>query len=131
MHEGGLAVDEVLDHRFLVGVERLPRLGVDLVDDDDELLVGEQGLDGLEQTDLLLEGIAALLGDVDEVQDRAREVGQGRDGLHLDGVALLEGVVEDAGGVDDLPPQVAVVAVADEEGLGGEGIGLDVCACRE
>ena len=127
LHEGGLAIDEALDHGLLVGIERLPRLGVNLVDNDDELLVGKQGLDGLEQTDLLLEGIPALLGDVDEVQDRAREVGQGRDGLHLDGVALLEGVVEDAGSVDDLPPQVAVVAVADEEGFGGEGIGLDVC----
>ena len=130
LHEGGrLAIDEVLDHGSFIGIERLPRLGVDLVDDDDELLVGKQWLDGPEQADLLLEGIAALLGDVDEVQDRAREVGQGRDGLHLDGVALLEGVVEDAGGVDDLPPQVAVVAVADEERFGGEGVGLDVCAC--
>ena len=44
--------------------------------------------------------------------------------LHLDGVALLEGVVEDARRVDDLPPQILVVGVAHEERLGGEGVGL-------
>ena len=44
--------------------------------------------------------------------------------LHLDGVALLERVVEDARRVDDLPPQILVVGVAHEERLGGEGVGL-------
>lgn len=46
--------------------------------------------------------------------------------LHLNGVHLLERVVEDSGRVDDLPPEVLVVHVADEERLGGEGVGLDV-----
>ena len=103
LHEGGLSIDEALDHGLLVGIERLPGLGINLVDNDDELLVGKERFDGLEQADLLLEGVAALLGDVDKVQDGAGQMRQGRDGLHFDGVALLEGVIEDAGRVDDLP----------------------------
>mmetsp|Transcript_1305 Transcript_1305/g.3751 ORF Transcript_1305/g.3751 Transcript_1305/m.3751 type:complete len:542 (-) Transcript_1305:698-2323(-) len=126
LHEGGLPIDEVLDHGLFVGIERLPRLGIDLVDDDDELLVGKQRFDGLEQTDLLLERISTLLGDVDKVQDRAGEMSQGRDGLHFDGIALLEGMIEDAGSVNDLPTQVPVVTVTHEEGFGGECIGLHI-----
>mmetsp|Transcript_4667 Transcript_4667/g.9863 ORF Transcript_4667/g.9863 Transcript_4667/m.9863 type:complete len:282 (-) Transcript_4667:279-1124(-) len=49
---------------------------------------------------------------------------QGRDGLHLDGVAFFEGMIEDAGGVDDLPPEVAMIAVSDVEGFGSEGVRL-------
>ena len=50
--------------------------------------------------------------------------------LHLDGIPLLERVVQDARCVDDLPPQVLVIGVPHEERLGGEGVGLhlDVCA---
>lgn len=48
------------------------------------------------------------------------------DGLHLDRVHLLERVVEHSRRVDDLPPEVLVVHVADEERLGREGVGLDV-----
>lgn len=44
--------------------------------------------------------------------------------LHLDGVALLQGAVQDAGGVDDLPPQVPVVHVAHKQRLGGERVRL-------
>lgn len=49
-------------------------------------------------------------------------MGEGGDGLHLDGVHLLEGVVQDTGCVDDLPSEVLVVHVSDEERLGGEGV---------
>ena len=48
------------------------------------------------------------------------------DGLHLDGVPVLQGVVQDAWRVHHLPAQVAVVHVADKERLGGEGVGLDL-----
>ena len=44
--------------------------------------------------------------------------------LHLDGIPLLERVVQDARRVDDLPPQVLVIGVPHEERLGGEGVGL-------
>ena len=42
---------------------------------------------------------------------------QGSDGLHLDRVPLLQGVVQDAGRVNDLPTQVLVVRVTDVERL--------------
>ena len=50
----------------------------------------------------------------------------GRDTLHLDRVHLLEGVVENSGSINYLPPHVAVVEVSDEEGLGRERVRLDV-----
>lgn len=99
---------------------------IDLVDDEEDDLVGEEGLDGVEELDLGLDGVAALFREVDEVEDGGAEMGNGRDGLHLDRVHLFEGVVEDAGGVDGLEAQVLVVKVADVERFGGEGVRLDV-----
>lgn len=49
-------------------------------------------------------------------------MGESGDGLHLDGVHLLERVVKDTRGVDDLPSKVLVVHVSDEERFGGERI---------
>lgn len=51
---------------------------------------------------LFLDGVAALLRDVDEVEHAALEVGQRRHGLHLDRVALLQGVVQNTRGVNHL-----------------------------
>ena len=48
------------------------------------------------------------------------------DGLHLDGVSLFQRMVQDTGGVDDLPTQVLVVRVAHEQRLGRESVGLDL-----
>lgn len=48
------------------------------------------------------------------------------DTLHLDGVHLLERVVQDTGRIDGLETEVLVVEVADEERLRGESVGLDV-----
>mmetsp|Transcript_19940 Transcript_19940/g.46844 ORF Transcript_19940/g.46844 Transcript_19940/m.46844 type:complete len:562 (+) Transcript_19940:1393-3078(+) len=117
---------KLLDHRPVLGVERLPLLGVDLVDHHDELLVREERLDGAEERALLLDGVAALLADVHEVQDRAGQVSQRRDGLHLYRVSLLEGVIEYPRRVDDLPPKVLVVRVSHEETLRRERVRLHV-----
>ena len=48
------------------------------------------------------------------------------DGLHLNGVTLIERVVEDTWRVDDLPAGILVVSVAHEEVLSGEGVWLHV-----
>jgi len=53
-------------------------------------------------------------------------MGERRNGLHLDRVALLQWVVQNSGGVNHLPAQVAVVHVSHIQRLGGERIGLDV-----
>ena len=49
---------------------------------------------------------------------------QGGDGLHLDGVSLLQGVVEDPGCVHHLPAQVPIVQVTHKQRLCREGVRL-------
>ena len=41
------------------------------VNDDDELLVREQGLDGLEKGDLLLDGVSTGFRNIDKIQNGA------------------------------------------------------------
>jgi hypothetical protein len=138
--------EDGIEHRLALGVEVFGTDDVDLVDDDEGGLVGEEGLDRLvelalwkeeelalekratseKETNLSLDGEAALLGKVHEVHDTGAEVSKSGDGLHLDGVHLLEGVVKNSGSVDNLPAEVLVIHVSDEERLGGEGVGLDV-----
>lgn len=65
-------------------------------------LVGEQWSDVVEELQLFLQGVTALLGYVHDVKNRRSQVSQSRDGLHLDGVPVLQGVVQDTGGVHHL-----------------------------
>lgn len=65
-------------------------------------LIGKQGSDVVEELQLLLKGVTALLRHVHDVQDRRAQVSQSGDGLHLDGVPLLQRVVQDTGGVHHL-----------------------------
>lgn len=76
------------------------------------------------RSNLFFDRVAALFGHVHDVQDGGAQMSHGRDGLHLDGVSLLERMIEYAGRVDHLPPQVLVVRVADVERFGGERVGL-------
>jgi len=48
------------------------------------------------------------------------------DALHLDRVHILKRVIQNAGGVDDLPAEVLVVEVPNEEAFGGKGVRLDI-----
>lgn len=84
----------------------------------------------VEPAHLRLDGVATLLAKVHEIQDRAAEVGERSDGLHLDRVHLLERVVEHTGRVDDLPSEVLVVHVTDEQRLGGESVLREVNSSR-
>ena len=52
-------------------------------------------------------------------------MGQGSDGLHLDGVPLFQWMVKDTRSVNNLPTQVLVVSVTHVQRLGGEGVGLN------
>mmetsp|Transcript_38497 Transcript_38497/g.85933 ORF Transcript_38497/g.85933 Transcript_38497/m.85933 type:complete len:380 (+) Transcript_38497:508-1647(+) len=126
LHELHAAVlpDEPLDLGAVLRAQVVEGDHIDLVEHHHQLLVREEGLDGLEEGHLLGDREAALLRDVDEVEHRALEVGESGDGLHLDGVALVQGVVEDAGRVDHLPPQVPVVHVPHVQRLGREGVRL-------
>lgn len=70
-------------------------------------LVGEERSDVVEELQLLLQRVTTLLRDVHDVEDGGPQVGQGRDGLHLDGVPLLQGVVQDPRGVHHLNTETA------------------------
>lgn len=51
---------------------------------------------------------------------------QGGDALHFNRVAVLERVIQDTGGIDNLPAQVPVVHVAHKQGFRGKGIRLNI-----
>jgi hypothetical protein len=126
-----------VDAAAAVGIELCPALrgellhghDVDLVDDHDQGLVCEERADVLKEGDLLLKCVPALPREVHDVQHARAQMGERGDGLHLDGVAVLERVVENAGRVDDLPAQVLVLGVAHKERLCGEGVRLDLDVC--
>ena len=49
--------------------------------------------------------------------------------LHFNGITLFQRPVKDTRSVNDLPSEILVVCVPNEERLGGEGIGLDIHIC--
>lgn len=99
---------------------------INLVDDNEDELVGEKWLDGLEQGHLGSNSVATLLGKIHEVEDGGSQVSDSSDGLHLNGVHLLKRVIENTWGIDGLEAEVLVIEVADEQGLGGESVWLNI-----
>jgi hypothetical protein len=75
---------------------------------------------------LLRERVAALLRNIHDEDDGSLQMGQSSDGLHLNGVHVVNGMVQNTGRINHLPADVAVVHVANEEGLGGEGVRLNI-----
>lgn len=75
---------------------------INLVGNDKQRLVGEKRLDALIQRHLLLDAVAAGFRDIDKEEDSAVKVCQCSDALHLDGVALLQRVIQNSGSVDNL-----------------------------
>ena len=127
VHERGAALlDGLIDLGLLVGGKVGEGEDVGLGADEEERLADEERVDAAEERELLVDGVVALAAEVDEEENGGLEVGQRGDALHLDGVALLDGVVQDAGRVDHLPPDVLVVHVAQEERLRRERVGLHV-----
>ena len=62
---------------------------VGLVGDHHHLLVCKEWTNRLEELQLLLQRVAALLGYVQKVQYAALEMGESSDSLHLDSITLL------------------------------------------
>lgn len=126
-----------------LGVQVLGPGKIDLVDDDEGKLVGEQGLavgllviaqyrqgfrnvHRVEQGNLCRDRVTALLGKIHEVHDGSAQVSNGANRLMLNGVHLLKGVVEDTRSINGLESQHLVVEMSDEQALGCESIGLDI-----
>lgn len=78
------------------------------------------------QTHLRLDSVTTLFTQVHKVHDSTSQVCQSGNRLHFNRVHLLERVVQDSRSVDNLPSEVLVVHVTDEQGFGGESVGLDV-----
>lgn len=115
---------------------------VDLVNDEDGGLVLEKGLDRVEelalqnnqymayerkQAYLSLNSVTTLFGKVHEVKDSTSQVGKSSDGLHFNGVHLLERMVKDTRGVNDLPSEVLVIHVTDKQGFCSESVLCQDC----
>lgn len=107
------------------GEESAATYQVGLVGDDQEGLVDEERLDVVVEADLLGDRVSAGLRNVDEEEDAGVQVGQRGNGLHFDRVLLLERMVQDSWRIDDLPAEVVVIGVPNEERFGGEGVRLN------
>ena len=83
-------IDNLVHKRSGLGGEFVQSQDVNLVDDQDDGLVVEQGLDRVEKLALSLDGVSTLLGDVHKVEDGGSQVSERGDGLHLDGGELLQ-----------------------------------------
>ena len=121
-----LGIDDFVDESAPLRGEVVEARNVDLVNNEDGGLVGEEGLNGVEELTLRFDRVSALLGKIHEVENARLEMSESGDALHLDVVHLFERMVEDTGGVNDLPSHVAIVQMTDEEGLCREGVGLNV-----
>ena len=47
-------------------------------------------------------------------------------GLHFDSVSLVETVIENTWGIDDLPFRIVILGMTNEQRLGGECVWLNV-----
>ena len=127
MHQRSAALlDGLVDFGLLGGVQVVEREDVCFGTDEEERLSDEKRVDAAEERELLVDGVVALSAEIDEEENGGLEVGQRGDGLHLDDVSLLDGMVENPGRVDHLPANVLVVHVAQKQRLRRERVGLDV-----
>jgi len=90
-------------------------LQIDLGEDDDDGLVGEQSLDSFVEGDLLVNRIAASFRDIDKVQDTSLKMGQSSDGLHFNVVQLVQRLIQNTGGINNLPSNVVVISMTNEQ----------------
>lgn len=57
---------------------------------------------------------------------------QRRNTLHLNRIHILQRMIQNPRCVNNLPSHISIIQVSNEEGFGGESVGLDidVCACN-
>lgn len=101
-------------------------LEVTLTEHHEERFVLEEGFDGVEEIDLLFDGVATTGRDVYEVQHTGLQVGKGSNSLHFNSVPLVQGMVQQSRGIQHLPSHIVVVSVAHKYTLSSERVGLHV-----
>lgn len=114
--------DDFIDERLVFRRQVFVTCDIDLVEDDDDGLVSEQGLNRLEQLALRFDCVAALFGEIHKVETGSSQVGERGDGLHLNDVHVLDIVIQNTRGIDNLPSKVLVIGVSDVQRLGGERV---------
>lgn len=119
-------VDEGLELLLAFSIKFIDSLQIGLGEDNNDWLVGEQSLNSCVKGNLLVNRVTTGFRGIDEEQDTGLQVSQGSDGLHFDVVHLVQGLIQDTRGVDNLPSDVVVISVTDEQGLGCEGIRLNI-----
>jgi hypothetical protein len=114
-HGAGNGGDHTLDEYTLISAQILRTAGIDLVHGDNQRLVGEERHDRVEELTLLLDTVTALLADIEEINDGASQMSHGSDGLHFNCVSVLQGMIQDTGGIDHLPAEIFVVSVSNKK----------------
>lgn len=75
---------------------------------------------------LLFNRVTTLLGNIDKEQNGGTKMGKSGNRLHFNGITLLKWVIENTRGIEDLPTEMSVVHVTDEERLRRESVRLDI-----
>ena len=75
---------------------------------------------------LLLKRISTLLRNIHNIENGSPQMSHGSNGLHLNGIPLLERMIKNTRCVNNLPAQVLVVGVSDVQRLGSERVRLDL-----
>lgn len=124
-----LCLEDLLQLLLVLGLQVLRTADINLVNDNEHNLVGEQGLNAVEKLDLIADGVSTLLGKIHEVENSGPQVSNSGDRLHFNCVHLLERVVQNSGGINSLETEVFVIEMTDEQALSGEGVGLNIDVC--
>lgn len=114
--------DDFIDERLVLRRQVFVTCDIDLVEDDNDGLVSEQGLNRLEQLALRFNRVTALFGKIHKVETGSSQVGERGNRLHFNDVHVLDIVIQNTGGIDNLPSKVLVIGVSDVQGLGGERV---------
>lgn len=110
-------------------LKRIEWAFIDLGKHDDERFLLKEHLDGLKESNLLVDREPTLLTDVNEVHNTGVQVSQGSDSLHFNSVSLSNRSVEKSRGIDNLPVSVLELSVSHKETLGREGVVLNIHIC--
>ena len=117
---------EVFNLFALIVLQLVKLLHIDLGKNNHEGFGLEEWLDRLKESNLLVNGVSTTLRNVEEEKNGGVQVSQSRDCLHLNGVSLIEWVVQDSGRVDHLPASILVIGVTHKQILGCESIRLHI-----
>mmetsp|Transcript_24732 Transcript_24732/g.17427 ORF Transcript_24732/g.17427 Transcript_24732/m.17427 type:complete len:200 (+) Transcript_24732:897-1496(+) len=117
---------EDFDGIFVFLVYITPLLQINLSQDNYKGLSLEQRFDTVEQSNLLIDGIATSLRDIKQKENTGIEMSKSGNSLHFNSVSLVQSVIEDTWGIEYLPSSILVVGVTHKEVLCCESVRLNI-----